>query len=124
MQNPLKAVVAASFGLLLFSVPASADVIGTTSGVFVNPQPSSNCGGGAGSCVFTGVGTNTFTWGQGQPPPPNEMQFTGTSFNSPLETQFNAGSLFYFNGTTTSGTVPTSVDLQLTMNFTTPAQGP
>jgi PEP-CTERM motif len=74
--------------------------------------------------VVGGVGTNTFTWGQtGFGTGPNELQFTGAAFSAPLETQFTVGSLYYFNGTTAQGTTPSSVDLSLTMNFTTPNLG-
>jgi hypothetical protein len=105
-------------GALVFALPAAAAVVGTTSGVFVNPTPS------GGAIVTGGVGTSDFTWGStGFGTGPNELQFTGSSFNAPLETQFTAGSLYYFNGTTLVGSTPNSVDLALTMNFTTPALG-
>ena len=102
----------ASVAALLVAAPAiAADVTGSTSATFVNPGPVGT--------VTTGVGTNVFTYGMGSPP--NELTFTGSTFSSPIETPFKVGSLYYYNGSTTVGTTPDSVDLSLSLNFTSPA---
>ena len=109
---------AALFSMLLVSGIARGDIIdGTSSGIFVNPVPS------GGSIVVTGVNTSTFTWGQGDPAPPNSLSFVGSSFSSTTETPFKIGTLTYFNGTTTSGTVPNTVNLSVGLHFTTPPAG-
>ena len=92
-------------------------VSGTTSGIFVNPNPS------GGSIVTTGVGTSNFTWGDGSPPPPNSLSFAAAPFSTTTETPFKIGTLTYFNGTTVSGTTPNSIDLKITLNFGTPPAG-
>jgi PEP-CTERM motif len=101
------------------SVPSFADpVSGTTSGVWVNPDPS------AAPIVTSGVNTPTFTWGDGSPA--NSVQFVATpgGFSSVTETPFKVGTITYFNGSTTVGTNPDSVQLALTLNFGSPAIPP
>lgn len=93
---------------------SAADVAGSSTGVFVNPQPS--------GAVTTGVGTSTFTFGDntGFGSPPNQLTFAGSAFSSSFETPFKIGTLTYFNGTVAFGTEVTSVDLSLSTVFTTP----
>lgn len=100
------------------SLPAQAlPIQGTASGVFVNPTVG---------VTTTGVGTSDFTFGDASisTTGPNRFTFTGVSFNTETETPFLIGTFSYFNGTT-SGREPSlsSVDLQLGLNFTTPAVG-
>jgi hypothetical protein len=85
--------------------------------VWVNPTPS------ASPVVTTGVGTYSFTWGNssGLGSNPNSLTFTDSSFSSSTETPFKVGSISYFNGTTAAGSVPDSVQLSLTLNFSSPA---
>ena len=98
----------------LISVPAlAATVVGSASGVFVNPVP--------GTATVTGVGTNSFTYGLSTAP--SALTFGGASFSTNFETQFSLGTLTYFNGTIVSGTEATAVDLGLTTNFTNPVLG-
>ena len=54
---------------------------------------------------------------------PNSLSFTGGLFASAFETKFKVGTLSYFNGTTALGSTADSVDLALTLNFTSPALG-
>jgi hypothetical protein len=100
--------------LALAASAGAIPISGTSSGVFVNPAP--------GSAVVTGVGTNDFTWGDGSAfgSLPNELEFTGTPFAGATGTPFSFGTLAYFNGTVAAGTEATSVDLSVTLTFTTP----
>ncbi len=100
------------------ALPAFADpVSGTTSGVWVNPDPS------AAPIVTTGAGTPTFTWGESAAP--NSLAFDKGpgAFATVTESAFKVGKITYFNGTTTIGTTPDTVDLALTLNFAAPALG-
>jgi hypothetical protein len=108
---------AALFSVLALSGIARGDVSiqGSTSGTFINPNPSGS------PIVTTGVGTSSFTWGQGDPNPPNSMNFAGGPFNTTTGTSFELGTLTYFNGTTDSGTTPMSVQLSVSLAFTMPA---
>jgi PEP-CTERM motif len=111
--------IAAALGAT--ALPGFADpVSGTVSGVWTHPNPS------AAPIVTSGVGTPTFTWGAPQGTPANNVKFDngGGSFSSSTETKFKVGTITYFNGTTTSGTTPDSVDLALTLDFADPALGP
>jgi hypothetical protein len=113
--------IAALLSLLAFSGIARGDipVSGIASADFVNPSPA----GGTDGVVVTGVGTNNFTWGQGSGTPPNSMTFVANSFSTTTETPFKIGTLTYFNGTTVSGTTPTTVQLGVNLNFTQPNVG-
>jgi hypothetical protein len=100
------------------ALPGHADpVSGTTSGVWIHPDP------GAAPIVTTGVGTPTFTWGASAAP--NSLAFDkgpGT-FATLTESPFKVGKITYFNGTTTIGTTPDTIDLALTLNFAEPLLG-
>jgi hypothetical protein len=99
---------------------AADPVSGTTGGVWVNPNP------GVAPIVTTGVGTSTFTWGQSTgATPANSVVFDNSpgTFASVTETPFKVGQLTYFNGTTSIGTNPDSVDLALTLDFNQPTLG-
>lgn len=108
--------LAAVLGLALAQAEA-ADVVGSTSGVWTNYSPL--------SATVTGAGTSVFTWGSGAAfqSPPNQLSFVGNAFASPFETKFKVGTVSYFNGTTAVGSTADTVDLRLTLNFTTPALG-
>jgi PEP-CTERM motif len=103
-------------GTLLLTVPAAAQVAGSSTGIFDNFQPT------GGTITTTGSGTSNVTYGVGSGSPPNSLSFAGTSFSSPYSTPFDVGTLTYFNGATVSGTTPDYVDLVLNMAFTTPSQ--
>jgi hypothetical protein len=49
------------------------------------------------------------------------MDFSGTPFSTNTETFFDIGELNYFNGTIAAGTQADTVDLGITLNFTTPS---
>jgi hypothetical protein len=91
----------------------AADVSGTASAIFTNPQPT------GGAIATTGVGTSSFTWGAGFTPV-NRMDFAGTSFASNFESPFKLGTLSYFNGLSGTGTVPDRVDLAVKLAFIDP----
>ncbi len=101
--------------LATISMPAyAADVIGSTTGTFVNPLP--------GTAVTTGVGTSTFVDGtSADSNPSTTLTFAGTPFSGNFETPFKIGSLTYYNGATTAGTEATSVDLSVLLDFSTPS---
>ena len=106
-------------GLVLFSSSASAQAIpidGESSGVFVNPV-------GPPGMVITGAGTNSFTWGDPGSfgTGPSNLTFVGETFSTTTETEFLVGTLDYFNGTVVAGTQTDTVDMQVTISFTTPA---
>jgi hypothetical protein len=94
-------------------------VTGSTGGTWVNPTP------GAAPIVTTGVGTPTLTWGDPSAGAtgPNSVDFTPTSggFDTQTEQAFRVGTITYFNGTTTTGTTPDSIQLALQLDFTAPA---
>jgi hypothetical protein len=104
--------------ILLLGGPARAEPIaGITSGVFVNPVGQTDNG----PAHFVGVGTNAFSWGQiGFGTPQNSVAFTGTTFDTSTETDFQIGSFTYYNGSVAVGTSITAVDLSVTLGFTTP----
>lgn len=102
------------------ALQAIADpVSGSTSGSWVNPNPT------GGNIVTTGVGTSTFGWGDGSVATTgaNSLSFAGGPFASVTETPFKVGTINYFNGTTAIGSTPGTVDFALTLNFGTPALG-
>ncbi len=100
--------------LSIATLANAADVVGTTSGKWVNPLP-------AGS-VSTGAGTPLFTWGQGvNGSLPSSMSFTSASFSAALESPFKVGSISYFNGGVISPAA--TVSLALALDFAAPALG-
>lgn len=112
LVGPRRIGLVAGACLALAASAGAIPISGTSSGVFVNPAP--------GSAVVTGVGTNDFTWGTPFGTPPNELEFTGTPFAGFTGVPFSFGTLDYFNGTILAGTEATSVDLSVTLTFTTP----
>lgn len=110
-------VLCAVIGLGLFSAYGRAEFIsGTTGGVFVNPLPNVN---------NWGAGTNDFRWGHAASSGDqrNRLVFNGTSFSTTTGTDFLIGTLRYRNGTTENETLPSSVELAVALNFTTPPAG-
>lgn len=107
-------MAAAVLGMLAAGESQAALVLGVNNGVFVNASPP--------GATTTGSDTGSFTYGQGNPPPPNSLNYSPNNpISSTTETPFTLGRLTYFNGTTAAGTVPDSVDLQITLNLTEPA---
>lgn len=110
--------------LLVASVSASAATFqGSTSGTFENPT-------GPSGMVTTGVGTDSFTWGQGvtscflifcNTSDPSSLTYSETNFNANVDQTFIAGYLNFYNGKIVSGTQAESVDLSLTLDFTSPS---
>jgi len=109
MFRILAAALAATFCLCA----NAADVSGTASATFTNPQPT------GGAIATTGVGTASFTWGA-RFTPVNQMDFAGTAFASNFESPFKLGTLAYFNGLSATGTVPNNVDLAVKLAFVDP----
>ncbi len=112
--------LALAAALAAAALPSFADpVSGNTSGAWVNPAPA------AAPVVTTGVDTPVFTWGTPSGTAANQVTFDklGGTFASTTETPFKVGKISYFNGSTESGTSPTSVDLALTLTFLNPALG-
>lgn len=111
--------------LLAASLTANAATFqGSTSGTFENPT-------GPSGMVTTGVGTNEFTWGEGATKyflffpigqeDPSKLTYSGTNFNTDVDNTFIAGYLNFYNGKINAGTQAESVDLSLTLNFTSPS---
>lgn len=110
--------------LLAASLTANAATFqGNTSGTFENPT-------GPSGMVTTGVGTDSFTWGQGatscflwfcNTSDPSSLTYYDTNFNANVDQTFIAGYLNFYNGKIVSGTQAESVDLSLTLNFTSPS---
>ena len=99
------------FGFSATAIPIAA----TSSGAF------SNAVGPAGM-VQSGLGTNQFTWGtSATADPASSLLFNGISFVGETGSPFYAGTITYHNGTIYAGTEANSVDLAITLNFTTPA---
>ena len=113
----MKKIISAAFiASSLFAMSAqAADVAGTSSATFTAPLPSNT--------TFTGVGTNVFTWGDPSNfnVGANKLTFTGSTFSSLFDTPFKIGTLTYFNGTTASGTTPTSLTFNSSINFSQPS---
>lgn len=109
---------------ILMAVPMT-NFQGTASGVFTNPS------GG----VTTGVGTDFFTWGD-PITSVSSLRFTGKSFSVNTRTglyvlgsfaqksrpKFSIGTLDYHNGTVEGGTEADSVQLETTIQLTSPVQ--
>lgn len=90
----------------------ASSVEGSSSGIFINPEPA--------SAVVSGVGTSFFTWGTGVfGSPPSSLRFTGNTFTADLDEVFSFGTLTIFNGRITSGA--DAVDLQVTILLTMPS---
>lgn len=117
MLRALPCALPCALLLAAASAQAQLPIDGTTSGIFVNPLP--------GTATTTGVGTSTFTFGNASstPPGPSKLIFTPTSFSTDTETDFFIGSFSFYNGTVFQGTDINTVDLQVGLNFTTPAVG-
>lgn len=109
-------VAAVLGGLVAPSIGLAESVLGTTSGIYTDPNPS------APPVVTTGVGTSHFTWGRGTSgSAPNSLWYTPVaSIATSTETDFQLGTVKYFNGTTATGTATSAVDLQITLNLTDP----
>lgn len=86
---------------------------GTSSGQFFNPQ------GGPGM-VTAGVGTSLFKWGS-----PiltgSSLEYVPSTFEAPVLESFQVGTLEYYNATSEIGSGASSVDLDLTVEFTDPS---
>ena len=91
-------------------------ISGSTSAVFVDPNPFAS--------FYTGVGTNNFTFGDpaGFGTGPSLLVFDGVSFDTTTESDFLIGTLFFFNGTVL-GPVPSTVNLSLQLDFSNPPVG-
>lgn len=99
------------------SVQAAPPFTGNSSGTWGTPTPS------AFPITFSGVGTNTFLWGDPASfgTGANSLSFAGNAFSTNFNTPFQVGTLTYFNGTTTIGTTPNSVPLNVLLAFTDPS---
>ncbi|HIK08175.1 MAG TPA: choice-of-anchor K domain-containing protein [Trichormus sp. M33_DOE_039] len=99
------------------SVQAAPPFTGNSSGTWGTPIPSTA------SIVYSGVGTDTFTWGDAASfgTGANYLNFVGNAFSTNFDTPFQIGNLTYFNGTTTIGTTPESVPLDVLLAFTDPS---
>lgn len=90
----------------------SKAMVGTDSGTFVNPSPS--------SAIVTGLGTNTFTWGGGQPnsliEDVSSLSFIGGNFDTSPNTPFKLGTLTFHNGTNGGGADSVELDTQVNLN--------
>jgi hypothetical protein len=99
-------------GLLFLSPQAGAqggpDFTGSSSGIFVSPQPP--------DAAVTGVGTSSFAWGEGGQ---SSLSFAGTGFAAKFAEVFALGTLSYSNGETQGGEAG-AVDLQVTVSLATP----
>ncbi len=101
------------FGLAAATITGS----GTISGTFENPTPACQAAPGVPDTTITqcaGVGTGTITWSYPLGTLPGQLSFTGGTFAGVAKGQeFVAGLLYYFNGSTASGTSINSATLQL-----------
>ncbi len=108
MKKLFLAVAASSFALCAHAT----EVLGHSSAMFDNPLPINT--------VYSGIGTDAFTWGTSVTGI-NHLHFSGTDFSANTNTPFKLGSFSYTNGTTRSGTNPTSIDFTTFMNFSQPS---
>ena len=108
MKKLFLAAAATSFALCA----QATEVLGHSSAMFDNPLPIDTS--------YSGVGTDAFTWGTAVTGI-NHLHFSGTDFNANTNTPFKLGSFSYTNGTTVSGTNPTSLDFTTFMNFSQPS---
>lgn len=84
---------------------------GTSGGVFVDPT-------GPSGMVTSGDNTDSFSWGTGNPP--SSLDYAGTSFNEDENNAFVFGTLTHTNGVISIPTRADTVDLSVTLNFTSP----
>lgn len=107
---------ATGLSLICSNWSALASFSGDSTGTFIDPVPATGV-------TVSGVGTSLFTWGDpaGFGTGPNSLHYVNTPFSSvPAETAFKVGTLTYFNGTTAVGSTPTSINLNLAVNFADP----
>ncbi|MBC7416181.1 MAG: choice-of-anchor K domain-containing protein [Herminiimonas sp.] len=100
------------------AAPASAaDVVGSSTGVFVNALPA--------TAITTGSGTSSFTFGSAfDSVGVGSLSFVASSFSANFNSSFKLGTLNYFNGTTVFGTDINSVDLAIGLKFSVPPIAP
>jgi hypothetical protein len=92
----------------------AADVQGSSSAVFINPQPS--------FADVSGTGTNFFSFGSAvDSVGPSTLGFSSAAFSTNFGTPFKLGTLTFFNGTIAGNSGADSVDLSTTLNFTAPS---
>ena len=83
---------------------------GGVGATFENPR-------GGDGFVVTGVGTSFFTWGvKVSTPFPNSLQFLPGGYSGGVETEFDVGTLTYYNGSTAPGTTVDLVTLRLSLD--------
>ncbi len=128
MLKNSKSMFFMSLVILLFASSSYAlPIVGSSSGIFINPS-------GPAGMVTTGVGTNSFTWGTPVTPDcrwrhscngggtgPSSLNFGGNPFSVQTDEIFSFGSLTYFNGIIVAGTQADSVDLSVKLSLTTPS---
>lgn len=112
MKRIPSSAIASIAALIASTSLYAAPIVGTSSGVFVNPT-------GPG-LVVSGVGTSNFAWGVGYYSPPSSLGFSGANFNTQTEQVFSFGTLSYYNGVTLGGEA-LGVGLDVTTSFTTPS---
>ena len=99
----------------------SGMIEGVSDGVFVNPA-------GPSGMLAVGVGTNDFAWGDSTPftTGPSRLIFDGGTFSATTEEEFPLGILTFYNGTIEALSDVDTVDLEVTVDLSTPdgtAQG-
>lgn len=82
-------------------------MVGSTTGAFVSPTPS--------SATVTGVGTPNFSWGIGDP---SSLSFEQIAFNTKPNTPFVLGKLTFHNGTIFGNSGADGVGFNASLNFT------
>jgi PEP-CTERM motif len=95
------------------NISQAAPVVGSSSGVFVNPL-------GPVGMVASGMGSSHFAWGSPLSGPQNSLSFSGEAFAIETGDVFSFGSLAYYNGTIYSGTEANSVGFNVALALTTP----
>lgn len=90
---------------------------GAITGTFTNPVPACQAPANDPNTSLvqcSGTGTGTIQWGSGVGTPPGQLSFTGGAFTNVAKGQeFVGGLLYYFNGSTVSGTSISQVDLRM-----------
>ena len=97
------------------------EFVGTSVAMFLNPGSNTPI---ASSPVTTGIGTRQITWGDTSfGTPPSGLTFVAASnFDIEAGALFSLGSLTFFNGISSCGTMIDAIDFSLSADFSLPSE--
>jgi len=97
-------------------VSGNTEIEGFITGIWSEPVAD------GGSPVFAGVDTPYFQYGRttGDTPEPNSLRFEGNHFSVQTETPFKLGTVTYYNGTVSTDSGASAVNIKLLLDFKNP----